>query len=99
MDHHTGSGYCGQTCSAWFFDVPVYGASKDNIDVTLICPGFVQTNEANNAPTADGSKENKDDVATSNKWRLTYSSLKISKGQKLKNLRHIGRKEVLGVSI
>jgi hypothetical protein len=45
----------GQNMLCMFFDVSC-GASKDNIDVTLICPGFVQTNVANNALTADGSK-------------------------------------------
>ena len=36
----------------------------DNISVTLICPGFVNTNVSMNALTGDGSKQNKLDNAT-----------------------------------
>jgi short-subunit dehydrogenase len=35
-----------------------------NISVTLICPGFVNTNVSRNALTGDGSKQNKLDSAT-----------------------------------
>ncbi len=37
---------------------------KDNIDVTIVCPGFVTTNISKNALTGDGSAQNKMDDAT-----------------------------------
>ena len=61
------SGYCGAKHALHgFFDVLRMEHQKDNIDVTLICPGFVQTNVALNALTANGTKQNQDDEATQN---------------------------------
>jgi len=39
---------------------------NDNIAVTLVCPGFVNTNISKNALTGDGSPQNKMDNATAN---------------------------------
>ena len=61
------SGYCGAKHALHgFFDVLRMEHQKDNISVTLVCPGFIQTNVAKNALTADGSKQNLDDEATQN---------------------------------
>lgn len=61
------SGYCGAKHALHgFFDALRMEHEKDNIDVTLVCPGFVQTNVAKNALTADGSNQNTDDNATKN---------------------------------
>jgi short-subunit dehydrogenase len=49
-----------------FFDSLRAEVFKDNIDVTLICPGYVKTNVSKNALTADGSKQNTMDKATEN---------------------------------
>ena len=47
-----------------FFDSLRAELYDDNISVTLICPGFVNTNVSMNALTGDGSKQNKLDNAT-----------------------------------
>jgi len=47
-----------------FFDSLRAELYDDNITVTLICPGFVNTNVSLNALTGDGSKQNKLDKAT-----------------------------------
>ena len=61
------SKYCGAKHALHgFFDVLRMEHQKDNINVTLVCPGFIQTDVAKNALTADGSKQNIDDTATQN---------------------------------
>ena len=61
------SGYCGAKHALHgFFDALRMEHEKDNIDVTMVCPGFVQTNVAKNALTADGTKQKSNDVATEN---------------------------------
>ena len=49
-----------------FFDSLRAEHFKDNIAVTLICPGFVNTNVSKNALTGDGSPQSKMDTATEN---------------------------------
>lgn len=44
-----------------FFDSLRMELLEDNIDVTILCPGFVHTNVSKNALTADGGKHNKMD--------------------------------------
>lgn len=61
------SGYCGAKHALHgFFDALRMEHEKDNIQVTLICPGFVQTNVAKNALTGDGSALQAEDTATKN---------------------------------
>jgi dehydrogenase/reductase SDR family protein 7 len=93
------SGYCGAKHALHgFFDVLRMEHQKDNIDVTLICPGFVQTGVANNALTADGSKQNKDDAATSNGMNVAQFAKKLIKAVEANKFEvYIGGKEVLGV--
>ena len=47
-----------------FFDSLQVEVFKDNIAITLVCPGFVRTDVSKNALTADGSPQNKMDNAT-----------------------------------
>ena len=47
-----------------FFDSVRAELFKDNIDITLICPGFVKTNVSINALTADGKEQGTMDEAT-----------------------------------
>jgi dehydrogenase/reductase SDR family protein 7B len=47
-----------------FFDSLRAENHKNNIAVTLVCPGFVNTNVSINALTGDGTAQNKMDVAT-----------------------------------
>ena len=49
-----------------FFDSLRAENYKNNISVTLVCPGFVNTNISINALTGDGTAQNKMDVATEN---------------------------------
>ncbi len=49
-----------------FFDSLRAEHFKDNIAVTLVCPGFVTTNVSKNALTGDGSPQNSMDTATAN---------------------------------
>ena len=47
-----------------FFDSLRAEIFEDNIGVTIICPGFVNTNVSINALTADGSRQGTKDLAT-----------------------------------
>lgn len=93
------SGYCGAKHALHgFFDVLRMEHEKDGLDVTLICPGFVQTNIAKNALTSDGSLQNKDDVATQNGLPVEVFTNKMIRAiEKNKQEAYIGRAEVKGV--
>ena len=61
------SAYCGAKHALHgFFDALRLEHDKDNIKVTMICPGFVNTNVARNALTADGSAQGYQDEMTEN---------------------------------
>jgi len=49
-----------------FFDSLRAEVFKENIKITLVCPGFVTTNVSKNALTGDGSPQNIMDKATAN---------------------------------
>ncbi|WP_310556793.1 SDR family oxidoreductase [Flavobacterium sp.] len=93
------SGYCGAKHALHgFFDVLRMEHQKDGIDVTLICPGFIQTNVAKNALTADGSKQNTDDNATQNGMPVGVFAKKFVKAvERNKFEAYIGGKETIGV--
>ena len=92
------SGYCGAKHALHgFFDVLRMEHQKDNISVTLVCPGFIQTNVAKNALTADGSKQNIDDMATQNGMPTSVFAKKFVKAVESEKFEvYIGGKEVLG---
>ncbi len=59
------SAYCGAKHALHgFFDALRLEHDEDHIKVTMICPGFVNTNVARNALTADGSKQEFQDDMT-----------------------------------
>ena len=93
------SGYCGAKHALHgFFDVLRMEHQKDGINVTLICPGFIQTNIAKNALTADGSKQNTDDNATQNGMPVAVFAKKFVKAVETKKFEaYIGGKETMGV--
>jgi len=62
-----------------FFDSLRAEVHNDNIKVTLICPGFVQTNVSKNALIGDGSTQNTMDKATANGLKPEIVAKKISK--------------------
>lgn len=93
------SGYCGAKHAVHgFYDVLRMEHQKDGIDVTIICPGFVQTNLAKKSLTGDGSQQMTDDVATKNGLPVpVFASRMVKAIEKRKFEAYIGRKEVLGV--
>ena len=82
-----------------FFDSLRAEVHKNNIKVTLACPGFVQTNVSINALTGDGTPQNKMDIATKNGLPTEkFAELLIKAIQKEKQEVYIGGfKEKLGV--
>lgn len=93
------SGYCGAKHALHgFFDVLRMEHEKDGIDVTLICPGFIQTDVAKNALVGDGSAQGKDDEATKNGMPVDVLASKALRAmEKRKFEAYIGGKEVWGV--
>ena len=93
------SGYCAAKHALHgFFDVMRMEHEKDNINVTLVCPGFVRTNVAKNSLTADGSAQHKDDIKTQSGLEPMLVAKKIIKAIERKKFEvAIGGKEVQGV--
>ncbi|WP_281846536.1 SDR family oxidoreductase [Olleya namhaensis] len=93
------SGYCGAKHALHgFFDALRMEHQKDNVNVTLICPGFVNTNIAKNALIGDGSLQNSQDDATENGLPIPeFCDRMIQAIQKEKFEAYIGQKEILGV--
>lgn len=93
------SGYCGAKHALHgYFDVLRMEHQKDNIDVTLICPGFVQTNVAKNALVGDGTAQEKQDDATAGGITVVACARKISKAMEQKKYEvYIGGKEIFAV--
>lgn len=63
-----------------FFDSLRSEVYKNNITVTLICPGYVQTNLSHNALVGDGSKQNKADEALEKGIPTDVFAKKLLKG-------------------
>ena len=82
-----------------FFDSLRAEHHKDNIAVTLVCPGFVTTNVSKNALTGDGSPQNTMDTATANGIHPDrFARLMVKAIQNKKEEVYIaGAKEKLGV--
>lgn len=82
-----------------FFDSLRAEHHKDNIAVSLVCPGFVNTNISKNALTGDGSPQQKMDVATQNGIEPSYFAKRMAKAinNKKEEVYIAGVKEKLGV--
>ncbi|NNJ89218.1 MAG: SDR family oxidoreductase [Eudoraea sp.] len=93
------SGYCGAKHGLHgFFDVLRMEHEKDNLRVTLVCPGFVKTNVAFNALTADGSPQNVNDHATNKGMDVQLFAKKLINAVAKKKFEvYIGRKEISGI--
>lgn len=93
------SGYCGAKHALHgFFDALRLEHDKDNINVTMICPGFVNTNVAKNALTGDGTEQNEQDNATEKGLPVDVFCKRMLKAIANKKFEaYIGKKEVLGV--
>jgi len=93
------SGYSGAKHALHgFFDVLRMEHEKDGVLVTMICPGFVQTNIAINALVANGSIQNTNDEATMNGLTTTVFAKKMIRAiEKRKFEAYIGKQEVIGI--
>jgi short-subunit dehydrogenase len=81
-----------------FFDSLRAEVFKNNIKITLICPGYINTNISLNALSADGSKHNKMDTNQQNGIPAEICAQRIVLGIKNnKSEIYIGKIEVLGV--
>ncbi|NER19040.1 SDR family oxidoreductase [Spongiivirga citrea] len=93
------SGYCGAKHALHgFFDVMRMEHEKDGVAVTMICPGFIQTNVSKNALTGDGSTQNTMDEATSKGLSPQVCVQKALKAIRKKKFEtYIGQGEVKGI--
>lgn len=93
------SGYCGAKHALHgFFDVLRMEHEKDGVEVTLVCPGFVQTNVAKNAITKDGTPQQSDDEKTANGMPTEVFAKKMIRAIERKKFEvNIGGFEVSGV--
>ncbi len=82
-----------------FYDALRAEHYKDNLKVTIVCPGFVRTNISYNSLMGDGSKQNKLDTAQANGLSPEVTAKRIvSAIEKQKQEVYIGGlKEVLGI--
>lgn len=93
------SGYCGAKHALHgFFDALRMEHEKDNVDVSIICPGFIQTNVAKNALTGDGSALQKEDNATENGMPVNDCAKEIISAIEKKRFEtYVGGKEKFGI--
>ena len=95
------SAYCGAKHALHgFFDALRLEHDKDHVKVTLICPGFVNTNVARNALTGDGSKQGYQDDMTENGLDVDVFVQKMIRAiRKEKYEAYIGKFEKFGVYV
>lgn len=95
------SGYCGAKHALHgFFDVLRMEHEKDGVKVTIICPGFVNTDVTRNAVTGDGSALQKQDERTEHGLKVDdFSKRMIRAVEKGKFEAYIGQKEIMGVYV
>ncbi|NRB59105.1 MAG: SDR family oxidoreductase [Winogradskyella sp.] len=95
------SAYCGAKHALnGFFDALRLEHQKDNINVTMICPGFVNTNVARNALTGNGTALNTQDEATNNGLDADVFAQRMIKAiRKEKFEAYIGKFEKIGVLV
>lgn len=95
------SAYCGAKHALHgFFDALRLEHDKDDIKVTMICPGFVNTEIAKNALTADGSTQKHQDQKTEDGLEVNHFVKRMIKAVKKEKFEaYIGKREILGVFI
>lgn len=93
------SGYCAAKHALHgFFDALRLEHDQDNVKVTLVCPGFINTNVARNAITGDGSQQQTQDETTQKGLDVDVFAKRMLKAiRKEKFEVYIGKKEVLGI--
>ncbi|MDJ0554843.1 MAG: SDR family oxidoreductase [Microcoleaceae cyanobacterium MO_207.B10] len=81
-----------------YFDSLRTEVAKDNIKVTLICPGYIQTEVSVNALTGDGSKYQKMDETQKSGIPVNICASRIVKAiEQEKQELYIARQEIVGV--
>jgi len=95
------SGYCGAKHALHgFFDSMRMEHEKDGVEVTMVCPGFVNTNIAKSSLTANGSAQGSNDNATQNGLPTVIFCKKMIKAIEQKKYEvYIGGKEVKGIYV
>lgn len=93
------SGYAGAKHALHgFFDALRAELFNQNIRITIICPGFIQTDISINAVTGDGSLQGTMDDATKNGMPVDiFAGKMLNAIQKQKKQKVIGGKEVMAV--
>ncbi|HDZ15316.1 hypothetical protein LCGC14_1225920 [marine sediment metagenome] len=93
------SGYCAAKHALHgFFDALRMEHQDDNIGVTMVCPGFVQTNVAKNSLQGDGSPKNEQSDSIANGIPVEVAAEKIIRAVERNKLEvYMGQKEVVGV--
>ncbi len=93
------SGYCGAKHALHgFFDVLRMEHGEDGVQVSMICPGFVNTQVARNALTADGRPQQQQDVATEKGMDPARFAEKMWRAAEAGQWEaYIGGKETMGV--
>lgn len=93
------SGYCGAKHALHgFFDVMRMEHEKDGVKVSIICPGFVNTDVTRNAVTGDGSRYGTQDQKTEEGLPVAIFSQRMLRAvEKEKYEAYIGKKEALAV--
>ena len=93
------SAYCGAKHALHgFFDALRLEHDTDNIKVTMICPGFVNTNVARNALTGDGSSQDLQDTATEKGLDVSVFAKRMLKAIKKEKFEvYIGKGETKGI--
>jgi short-subunit dehydrogenase len=87
-----------KTCFTWFFDALRAELYRDKISITIICPGFIQTNISINAVTGNGSEQGTMDDATLNGMPPDVFARKMLKAiEQKKNQTVIGGREIMAV--
>lgn len=95
------SAYCGAKHALHgFFDALRLEHHKDHLKVTMICPGFVNTDIAKNALTANGSTQGYQDKKTQNGLNTdAFVKRMIRAIEKEKFEAYIGKRETWGVYV
>ncbi len=93
------SGYCGAKHALHgYFDALRLEQEQNGVQITLVCPGFINTNVSKNAFTGDGSPQQKMDNATAKGLSPEACAQKMVKAiQKEKREVYIGKREVMGI--
>jgi short-subunit dehydrogenase len=95
------SGYCGAKHALHgFFESLRAEHHQDNLDVTMVCPGFIQTSISLNAMVGDGSQQGTMDAKTGGGITAEVCAQRMIRAVERKKAQVlIGRSEILAAYI